>query len=193
MTRLHIQAYLDAGGTAAVLLERFAIKTRRHTSHPNLVLYKYDQIASPFAEPIVRECRGIVLDESDGWRVVCRAFDKFFNHGEGHAAPIDWATARVQEKLDGSLATLYRHQGAWHVATTGTPDAVGEVNGFGVTFADYFWRTFNDAGGLLPTGPMAEDVCFSFELMGPINRIVVQHPEPWMRLLSVRDRVTGEQ
>jgi hypothetical protein len=52
-------------------------------------------------EPIVRESRGVILDEADDWRVVARAFDKFFNYGESGADEIDWGTARVQEKVDG--------------------------------------------------------------------------------------------
>ena len=32
---------------------------------------------------------------------------KFFNHGESNADIIDWKTARVYEKLDGSIITMY--------------------------------------------------------------------------------------
>ena len=150
--------------------------------------------------PMVRECRGIILDEAKGWAVVSRAFDKFGNEGEGYVPVIDWSTARVQEKLDGSLCVLYHYDGAWHVATSGSPDASGEVRqagmrdglveASGLTFADYFWETFKAEGGTLPE---ASDLCFAFELMGPLNRIVVVHAKPWLRLLAVRDRVTGQQ
>lgn len=184
---LRIQAYLRDGGGLDYLLATYGIKAKRHGKHPNLVLFKYDQIASPFAEPIVRECRGIILDESDGWRVVARAFDKFFNHGEGHAAALDWSTARVQEKVDGSLALLYRYAGEWHVATTGTPDASGDVNGMGITFADLFWRNFTVP---LPTEP---DVCFYFELTGPLNRIVVRHEREGLTLLGARSMRTQRE
>lgn len=193
MSHLHIQAALRNGTTPADLLAQFGVKHRRHSRFPNLVLFKYDQIASDFTQPLVRECRGIVLDEADGWRVVCRSFDKFFNHGEGHAAEIDWSTARVQEKLDGSLCNLYFYAGEWHVATSGTPDAGGQVHGSeGLTFAEYFWSTFRAQGGTLPTPGYREHV-FSFELMGPANRIVVEHATPWLRLLGIRDREAGEQ
>lgn len=58
-------------------------------------------------EPIVQECRGLILDEAEGWRVVCMPYKKFFNFGEDCCADIDWSTAKVQEKLDGSLISLY--------------------------------------------------------------------------------------
>ena len=47
----------------------------------NLVLFKYSQIDSDFFNPIVQECRGIIL-EKDTWRVVAYAFRKFGNFGE---------------------------------------------------------------------------------------------------------------
>lgn len=171
------------------LLAKYAIKHRRHGIHKNLVLLKYHQTESPFAEQLVRECRGIVLDEADNWEVVSRAFDKFFNHGEGHAADIDWSTARVQEKLDGSLTCVFAYKGAWHVATSGTPDAAGDVNGVG-TFAEYFWKTFDEYGNpFVMPAPYIEPVdgtCFFFELMGPANRVVVVHDRPHLALLGGR-------
>ena len=91
--------------------------------YPNLVLFKYDQVNSPMDNPVVQECRGIILDEADDWRVIARPFTKFYNYGEPNAASIDWTTARVQEKVDGSLCAFYHYKGDWHVATTGTPDA----------------------------------------------------------------------
>jgi hypothetical protein len=189
--KLLIQAYLEADGTMADLVSSYTIKSRRHGKYENLVLLKYG-IEAAFMNPMVRECRGIILDEARGWAVVSRAFDKFGNDGEGYVPDIDWGTARVQEKLDGSLCVLYHYDGAWHVATSGTPDACGEVHGAGGTFADYFWKTFAAEGGKLPAADYTE-LCFAFELMGPDNRIVVVHEKPWMRLLAVRNRVTGEQ
>lgn len=196
--KLLIQGYLEADGTLGDLVTSYTIKARRHGKYENLVLLKYG-IEAAFMNPMVRECRGIILDEADCWRVVSRAFDKFGNDGEGYVPDIDWSTARVQEKLDGSLCVLYHYDGTWHVATSGSPDASGQVQRAGVqgpdafsaeTFADYFWSTFKAEGGFLPE---ASDLCFAFELMGPLNRVVVVHEKPWLRLLSVRNRATGEQ
>lgn len=190
---MKLQDYLRSGGTPEALETSRAIGHRRHKIYPNLALFKYSMVDSPMDDPIVRESRGVILDEAKNWEVVSRAFDKFFNHGEGHADEIDWGSARVQEKLDGSLAVLYHYEEAWHVATSGTPDASGDVNGQG-TFAEYFWETFKVQGGLLPkVTEGVRDLCFIFELMGPSNRIVVVHEKPWLRLLGVRNRRTGEQ
>jgi hypothetical protein len=68
------------------------------------VILKYNQIESDFSEPVVRESRGIILDEENDYEVVCKAFDKFFNYGEELAANIDWKTAKIQEKVDGCLS-----------------------------------------------------------------------------------------
>src|SRR5512140_984747 len=79
------------------------------------VSLKYDMIESPMAEPIVQQCRGMVVDTARR-AVLAWPYNKFWNHGEGAAAPIDWSTARVQEKLDGSLMILYWDAGSWVVA-----------------------------------------------------------------------------
>jgi hypothetical protein len=187
-----VQEFLRGGGTYEDLRNRYAIGMRRHSERENLVLLKYNQIESPFAEQIVQECRGIILDESRNWEVVSRGFDKFFNHGEGHAAPIDWNTASVQEKVDGSLCVLYHYDDQWHVATTGTPDASGDVSGFGVTFKDYFWSTAKECGMQSPSSEHV-DWCFMMELTGPINRIVVRHERPSLTVLGMRNRRTGQE
>jgi hypothetical protein len=186
---------LPVGASAkyAALNERYGIASKRHPRFPNLVLFKYDQIASPMGEPLVRECRGIILDEADDWKVVSRAFDKFFNHGEGHAADIDWSTAKVQEKVDGSLCVVYPYAGEWHVATSGTPDAGGNINGFG-RFSDLFKNTLAQYGNpfeaLLPD---RAGVCFYFELTSPMNRVVVVHADAKLTLLGAREIATGEE
>lgn len=199
--KLLIQGYLEADGTLGDLVTSYTIKARRHGKYEHLVLLKYG-IEAAFMNPMVRECRGIILDESKGWEVVSRAFDKFGNEGEGYVPEIDWSTARVQEKLDGSLCVLYHYDGDWHVATSGSPDATGNVQRAGhhvdgafseQTFAEYFWETFTAEGGHLPEPSDLSNLCFAFELMGPLNRIVVVHEKAWLRLLAVRDRVTGEQ
>lgn len=177
------QEFLRAGGTLEQLLDKYGIKAKRHGTYTNLVMLKYDQINSPMEEKIVQQCRGIILDEDDNWKIIARPFDKFFNYGEPRAAAIDWSSARVQEKLDGSLMILYWYDDDWHVASSGTPDAGGPVNGSSETFAELFWRVWEEQG-YLP--PLDTECTHMFELMTKHNRVVVQHPENRLVLLGVR-------
>jgi hypothetical protein len=178
-----VQSYLRGNGTLEMLESELAVKAVRHLQHSSLVLLKYNQIDSPKSDPIVRECRGVILDESDNWKCVSRSYDRFFNYGEGCADQIDWDTAKVFEKLDGSLATLYHYAGEWRVATKGTPDGHGPAHNTGVTFAELFWDTWKGLGYRLPTGTLD---CYIFELMTPETRIVVPHTERRLVLHGIR-------
>lgn len=192
MTAVLAQDFLRGGGTLEELKERYSLLVKRAVAHPNLVLLKYHQIDSPMSEPLVQQCRGLILDESNNWAVVTRPFDKFFNQGEGRAAHIDWNTARVLEKLDGSLIQLYYYDSAWRVATSGTPDASGEVNGSGQSFEQLFFSVFKELGYQLPSDEH-HDLTFLFELMTPWNRVVVRHTANRLVLIGARDTAEGEE
>lgn len=193
---LHTQQFLRDGGTLEELTSKFAITVKRHQEYHSIVLLKYNQIESPFDQEIVRECRGLILDEARSWNVVSAPFWKFFNAGEFYAAKVDWGTARVLEKLDGSLMTLFVYDGKWHVSSSGTPDAGGEVNGYGFTFKELFWRTYKSyfkADVSIDTimrhclPPIDCGKCFMFEMMSPYNKIVVRHERPRIAVLGGRD------
>jgi hypothetical protein len=214
----YLQQFLLAGNTPSDLLEQYGISHRRHLTYPNLILFKYSQIDSPMGEPIVQQARGIVLDESNNWNIVARGFDKFFNLNEGHAALIDWSTAKVHEKLDGTLTLLYEYNGHWNIATTGSPDASGKVLStrpltlvdlllaikspgyflyrlftIHLTFKDLFLLVYEAQAGPLPDITEGNiNTCFLFELMTPLNRIVIPQGEARLVQLAARDRVTGD-
>ncbi len=183
---MELQDYLRQYGLDS-LCETYKIKSSRHQKYPHLVCLKYSQLESPLGEKIVQQCRGIILDSSDDWKIISYPYDKFFNYGEPNAIPINWSAARVYEKLDGSLMVLYFYDRAWHVQSSGTPDASGEVNGFGFSFADLFWKVWNEQGYQLP---QETDCCFMFELMTRYNRIVVRQKENQIVLHGVRNTQT---
>lgn len=111
----HVVAFLRENHPNGVemLQKQFAIHCSRHKKRPSLILFKYDQLNSPMSHPIVQECRGIVLDESENWKIVVYPYSKFFNMKEtANAADIDWSSpVRAYEKIDGSLLTMYHSQG----------------------------------------------------------------------------------
>ena len=189
------QVYLRGGGTLDEMAQKWGITAKRHGRYPDLVQLKYSMIDSPFAEPIVRQCRGIILDEKQNWRVIASPFHKFFNHGEALAASIDWADCHVQEKLDGSMMMLYHYNDEWLVASSGMPDAAGDavpasLGMASISFAQLFWMAFNEKGFTLPYSSQ-KAFTFMFELMTPYNRIVVKYPKPDLKLIGVRNIWTG--
>jgi hypothetical protein len=182
---LHAQIWLRGGQSLDELTAQFGIIVKRHPQYPNLVHLKYNQLTSPMADPLVRQCRGLILDEAADWNVVAYPFDKFFNYGEERAAPVDWSTARFYEKLDGSLMYLYWYDDKWHVSSSGNPAASGSVWPHGFTFADLFWETWNSLGYQFPWGKKHDVTCI-FELMTPHNRVVVRHSKPRLVFIGAR-------
>ncbi len=180
---MELQDYLRTHGLEK-LAEVYSIKATKHQQYPHLVCLKYSQLDSPMGAKIVQQCRGIILDQANDWQLVSYPYDKFFNHGEGHAAPVDWSSAQVYDKLDGSLMTLYFYDGEWRVQSSGTPDGAGEVSGFGMSFAQLFWSVWAELGYQLPEDTKC---CFMFELMTKYNRVVVLQPTNQLVLHGVRN------
>lgn len=197
---LELQKYLQNNSISS-LTEKYKIQIKQDLEFPELYLFKYNQIESPMGEKIVQESRGIILDSSNNWKIVSRAFDKFFNYGEYYCAEIDWNNFYIQEKMDGSIMTIYFYKGNWRVASSGNSNASGEVwagqNNKGenekILFSNYFWNTFNSQGLKLPNFTNCELFSFIFELTGPLNRVVVIHDKPSLTLLSVRNLETQEE
>ena len=157
------------------------------------VLLKYSQIDSDFNLQIVRECRGaIFVEEEDGWRCVRRAFDKFGNYGEGYAADIHWDTAVVQEKIDGSLISVWYYKGLWHISTNGTIDAFkAPLGDTGMTFGDYFFECLGDEGMFF--WKLNHCYCYTYEMVGPLNRVVIPYNEPKLYAIGQRNMLTMEE
>lgn len=134
----------------------------------------------------MQECRGLIVDLRSNYRVVAFPYLKFFNYGEETAAPIDWTTAKVYDKVDGSLATLYHYKGEWHVASSGTPDASGSMPG-SPSFAEIFWQLW---GKLKYKLPIDTSKCYMFEMFARQQRIVVPVNAEMIFLHGVRDLQT---
>jgi hypothetical protein len=173
----------------SILTEQFHISAVA-SEDGDLVSLKYNQIESPMHEPIVRECRGMVVHVPTG-TILAHPYNKFWNHGETLAAPIDWSTARVLEKLDGSLMTLYHHGGKWCVASSGHPTAGGSYGDESRTFRDAFWETWHALDMQLPDS--LEESCFMFEFCSNAHRIVCRHDKPRIVLHGARDLVDGDE
>lgn len=178
--------------TLSQLEKEHDVGIKRHPEYPNLVMFKYG-ITSNMGLEFIQDCRGIILDEAMNWNTVNFTFRKFFNIQEGHAAPIDWKTAKAYTKYDGSIIQMYHYAGKWHIATSGTPDAGSDAHGSGMSFSELVKKAW-EHNKYKPLSDLLSDYCFAFELMTKWNKIVVQYGDVQrLVLIGVRDRLTGKE
>lgn len=206
---LEVQRYLLTRSLEQLAKEHGVYARWSKDNHKKFTL-NYDQIEAKDGNPIVEECRGLVLEIlpveklpncEDGYeiigptRILAYPFRRFYNHGQGAAENIDWDTATFFEKLDGTLCIVYFDDtlGVWSVATRSVPDAdIPYENVTGKTFSqlfkqaiesDYnFWDDFTDG--------LNKDLTYLFELCTPENIVVVQHKDYKAWLLGARNRET---
>jgi hypothetical protein len=187
---LNIVKFIKRNGLSEAI-NKFKLKTNILDKK---ILLKYNQIDSPMGEIETQECRGLIL-EKNTWEVLSFGFYKFFNAHEGHAAKIDWNSAKILSKEDGSFIQLYYdwNDERWCVGTTGTPEADGEVNNkFGTTFADLFWKTVINVSPKFKSNldKIKKRHTYMFELMTPYNVVVKPHKVSSIKLLGVRNLET---
>lgn len=169
--------------------EPYCLKIKRDN---NYIIFNYNQIMSDFSNPIVKEARGIILEDKT-YRVVCFPFMKFFNVQEPNAAQIDWESARVQEKIDGSLIKLWWDNDCWNVSTNGC------INAFDCELPnDLVYKNFGELFfAALPDKEIFfsgnHDYTYMFELVSPYNKIVIDYPEPKIYHIGTRDNKTFEE
>ncbi len=164
------------------------------------ILLQYSQLESDFSNEMVQQARGIILrntviaeEVGEEWTCVCRPFNKFHNIQEDLAAPIDWTTACVQEKIDGSLMKLWYDLGRWHLSTNGCVDAFKAMLGdTDVSFGDIFLR----AAGVRSINEFAArfdpDYTYLFELTSPETRLVIPYDDG-VYFLAKKETFTGNE
>lgn len=161
-------------------------------------LLKYNQIESDFNNEIVRECRGLIIDNNI--KPVCVPFFKFGNYGEGYTPEIDWESVSVQEKVDGSLIKVWNYNDSWRVSTNGTINAyhcdIGQVDALKIncpfkTFGELFDRALSNSG--LELNTLNKNYTYMFELVSPYNKVVIPYNEIAIYHIGTRDNTTLEE
>jgi RNA ligase len=142
-----------------------------------------------FDAPEAIECRGIAFDPSG--EIISRPLHKFFNIGEKEwLAPAKLLDRRdiaaVFEKLDGSMIATAWMDGklAWRSKKTFNSDVV--------RLTHKYLEDRDDPGLTRFASEVAsQGMTAIFELTHPDARIVVDARKPDLRLLHVRDNITG--
>lgn len=149
------------------------------TRKDDLASFNYNQSAD-FNDPVVREARGIIIDLKNK-TVVCFPFRKFGNYTEPYVDDIDWTTAKIQEKVDGSIIKAYYYNNKWNIATNSTVDANSAVAGTSdKTFGDLFYMAAKKQN--LDWNILDKDCTYIFELTAKENLVVIDYgniPQIW--------------
>lgn len=178
-----------------IQLKPFYIKVRELG---NFVLLKYDQLNSDMSHPICQVCRGIILEQISGfsWNIVCYPFNRFFNYGEPYAAEIDWKTAKVREKIDGSLIKFWCDSyNLWHMSTNGSIDAFEAAVSSsveGLTFGDIVERALG-CNWLSFCKELDKNYTYMFELVSPDTQVTIYYEHDGLYYLGQRHRGTTEE
>lgn len=153
-----------------------------------LVILDYNTLSPSlsWSEPYGYVCRGLILDART-FDVISFGLPKFWNLGESEAAAIDWSTARVVEKLDGSMVQRFfnPHTSRFEYSTRyQLPHelAKNEVRP-GLTWLDLINRCIDPS--TYPVQP--PNRTFVYEVMSPANRIVVRQTDYSSKLIAVRE------
>lgn len=154
------------------------------------VKFYYDLLQNPdFNDLEVSLCRGITFR---GDKVVCCPFFKFGNYGENYSPSIDWASARVLEKLDGSLISLWYDNEKWHVSTSKNIDAYKCDTPIGIyTFGELFQQAASNQH--LDFSSLNKNYTYIFELTSPYNKVVIPYSKIEIWHLGTRDNTTLQE
>lgn len=169
------------------LTNELGIIVKKHDNLP-LAILNYHQIDSPKTHPVVRECRGLVLNTNDN-SVVAKSFHRFFNWGElqDEMNLFDFSDFIVQEKLDGSLVLLYHFNNSWFANTRGSfaTDFMEEQN---FTWTEGFCRAL----GIKNINDLSLDkeLTYICEFCSPWNKVVHTYHEPKMYFLTAFNGIT---
>lgn len=171
------------------MIDLFNTKNIELSFEPDLILFKYG-IEADFADAVVKNCRGIILYRDD-FSIACYPFDKFGNYNESYADDIDWTTARVQEKLDGSLIKVWFNKltNKWVVSTNGCiyAEKAPQPN------TENYLNLFNQSKSKVDFEKLNQDLTYMFELVSPDNKLVLDYAYTDLWHIGTRNNITCEE
>ena len=174
------------------LIDVYKLRANYHKDYPNLVQLCYHQLDTK-KDSLSDNCRGLILDIDDNYRVVSFPFTRFpdYNYKNPSNNKVDFEDCKFYTKEDGSLINLYFYGNKWNVSTKGLPDASGMIKGFDKSYNDYFWEVWDEKEYKLPDENT--NLNFIFELIIPTDSFLVQSKEPNIILLGIRNTETLEE
>lgn len=162
------------------------------------VLFKYQQFISDMGLRLCQEARGAIFRRVNNKFIpISIAMYKFFNAAERYSAinSLDWKTATISEKVDGSLMRLAydKFDNNWLLSSNGTIYA-HNVDVANTNFEEIFISIIGgqqEYENLL--NQLDKDYCYFFEMVSSYNLICVHYDEAGIYYLGRRNMITLEE
>lgn len=168
-------------------LEKWNISIKPSIVFPELVCLSYDQLKTP-KNDVTNDCRGIVINQNT-FKVICWPFTRFGDYDPKKNQQFNYDDFRCYEKIDGSLMNVYYYEGQWRVSSKSLADATGRIKSVDMTYAEYFWKVWNQLKYDLPDD---RDCTYMFEFKFPSDtQFIVRSTKPTISLLGIRNNKTG--
>lgn len=171
----------------------------------------YGMIEARDDDKLSQQCRGLILSKMNGapieddiigeTNIMSFGFERFFNEGQGAAAPIDWndKQLKIYSKEDGTAIFVWfnPYTNKWNVATRGTPEADVPLDfDKNMTFRSLFESVLETRYAITfeqLTNDMYPNITYIFELCTPFNKIVVNYPQSTIFFIGARNLISLEE
>lgn len=156
-------------------------------------ILNYNMTECNWSEPYGYVCRGLVLDAKT-YEVLGFGLAKFWNDHEGRADTIDWNSAIVYDKLDGTMMQRWWSPHLEKFCVTTRYQLPGDMDTNTVGLTDYTWaqlfeEAITNSGMELVLDCQSKQETFFFEVCSWHNQIVVYYPKPCAFWLGMRDNI----
>lgn len=175
--------------------EDFEEKKIRVKQDGDLAIFNYLEGVADFSIDIVQEARGIIINLKT-LDVVCWPFRKFGNYTAGYSDKIDWSSACVQEKIDGSFIKYFYNDALqkWQWSTMSCIDAKeAKIAGSPKSFEQLIKQADNyqDIINAVNKHSDYDSFTFMFELVSPEMKLVVAYPKTHLYHIGTKSNISG--
>lgn len=155
----------------------------------NLIVLNYSQIDSPKTDPLVRLCRGIII-EKNTYNIVHYPFYRFYNFEEviEERKKFNWDKAVATQKIDGSLWGVFNYNGEWYISSRSQIGGFNKTNFGEITFGDIFDKAIYPFSRDEFFACLDKNLDYTFELVSPYNQIVTPYNDCNIYLIGLRDK-----
>tara|TARA_B100000427_G_C15470842_1_gene578469 strand:- start:30 stop:1193 length:1164 start_codon:yes stop_codon:yes gene_type:complete len=150
-----------------------------------LILIKYIRDKSNFNEPVVNECRGVIMTKDK--KVLCFPPERSITLDKiTEIIGDDLQNVRYEEHIDGTMINIFYNplKERWEKSTR---SRIGANCSW--LCKETFASLFEDASNGMDLSLLDSNLCYTFVLAHPKSRIIVKHEKPFISLVTVR-RIT---